>query len=255
MLFELPPEIPLSLLAIIVATVATGYTMFGATGFGSSIVSVPVLAHWLPLPFLLPMITVVDSTASIMASIRQWEHVCWREFRILLIPILIGIALGLTLLVRLPRNVALGALGVFVGAYALYTLSGVREWKAIRTAWAIPLGIAGGGFSALFGTGGPIYMIYLASRIADKRALRATSSLVVAMSVTIRAIAFLFAGFFLQQGMLLLILLLLPVMVGGYALGSRLHNRLSGAAVRRGIALLLLVNAALLLARAFDVLP
>lgn len=252
--FALPSDIPLSLLAIMVVTVATGYTMFGATGFGSSIISVPILAHWLPLPFLIPLVTATDGAAATMASFRQWRLVCWREVRILLLPILIGIALGLTLLIRLPRDTALGALGIFVGSYAIYTLSGARAWRSISALWAIPLGIAGGGFSALFGTGGPIYMIYLSSRIEEKTALRATSSLLVAISVDIRMVAFIFTGLYLQDGLLLLIALLLPVMIGGYALGSRLHRRLSGAAVRRAIALLLLGNAVLLVLRAVQAL-
>jgi len=52
-----------------------------------------------------------------------------------------------------------------------------------------------------------------------------------------------------------LIAVLLPVMIGGYALGSRLHRRLSGASVRRAIALLLLGNSILLVLRALEALP
>jgi uncharacterized membrane protein YfcA len=146
------------------------------------------------------------------------------------------------------------ALGLFVAGYAVYTLSGVREWRTIRPLWAIPLGMFGGAFSSLFGTGGPIYMMYLSSRIADKTALRATSSMVVTLSVAIRALALVFSGMFLQQGLLLLVGLLLPLMLAGYALGSRLHARLSGASVRRWVAWLLLVNGVVLVVRAVEVL-
>ncbi|MEO8137818.1 MAG: sulfite exporter TauE/SafE family protein, partial [Betaproteobacteria bacterium] len=174
MLFTLPPDFSLPLVAFIVLTVATGYTMFGAIGFGSSIVSVPLLAHVLPLPFLIPMITAVDLVAGTTAVTRQWRSVRWHEVRLLLLPILIGIGLGLTLLIQLPRNVALGALGLAVGAWSMYALFGMREWRSIKTVWAFPLGLAGGVFSALFGTGGPLYMVFLSSRIDDKTALRAT---------------------------------------------------------------------------------
>lgn len=250
----LPAELSWPLLAAVALAIMTGYLMFGATGFGASIVSVPIIAHILPLTFVVPMMTVIDCGAAAMAGTRQWRHVDWREFRRLLVPLLVGIGAGLTLLLQLPRNASLLALGVFVAGYAAYTLSGAREWRAIHTLWAIPLGLVGGVFSALFGTGGPVYMVYLSARIADKTALRATSSLVVALSVVIRVLAFVFSGMLLQQGLLLLAGLLLPVMLAGYALGSRLHARLSGGSVRRWIAWMLLVNGVVLVARSADVL-
>jgi uncharacterized membrane protein YfcA len=252
--FVLPAELSWPLLAVIALTVPLAYLMFGAIGFGSSILSVPIIAHFLPLTFVVPMITAVDCGAITTATLRQWRHVDWGEFRRLLVPMLAGIAIGLTLLIRLPRGAALLALGVFVAGYAAYTLSGVREWRAIRPVWAIPLGVVGGAFSALFGTGGPVYMVYLSSRIADKTALRATSSMVIALSVIVRSLAFVFSGMFLQQGLLLLVGFLLPLMLVGYALGSRLHGRLSGASVRRWVAWLLLVNGIVLVVRAVEVL-
>ena len=251
--FALPADLSWTMLAIIACTITLSYLSFGATGFGSSIVAVPIFAHILPLTFAIPVITAVDCGAVTIATLRQWRHVDWRECRRLLIPILVGIAAGLTLLVKLPREVALFALGLFVASYAAYTLIGVREWRAMPVLWAVPLGIVGGVFSALFGTGGPIYMVYLSSRIPDKSALRATSTLLIALSVSVRAIAFVFSGMFLQQGLLLLVLLLYPLMLLGYSIGSRLHARLSGAAVRRWVAWLLLVNGVLLVARAVAV--
>ena len=252
--FELPAELTWPLLLAIALTVMLAYLMFGATGFGASIVSVPIVAHILPLTMVVPMMTAVDCVAVTTATLRQWRHVDWREFRRLLLPISIGIAIGLTLLIRLPRGAALLALGVFVAGYAAITLSGAREWRSIRPIWAVPLGIFGGAFSALFGTGGPVYMVYLSSRIADKSVLRATSTMVITLSVAIRAMAFVFSGMFLQQGLPALVGLLLPLMLVGYWLGSRLHARLSVVAVRRWIARLLLGNGVLLIARAMEVL-
>ena len=229
--------------------VTLAYVTFGAMGFGASIISVPFVAHFLPLTLVVPLITAVDCGAASTATLRQWQHVDWREFRRLLVPALMGIAAGLTLLIRLPRGAALLVLGLFVVGYAANMLSGAREWRAIRAPWAIPLGVAGGVFSALFGTGGPLYMVYLSSRIADKSALRATSSMMIAMSVAIRALAFVLSGMFLQRGLLLMVGLLLPLMLVGYAFGSRLHGRLTGASARRWGAWLLLGNGVFLVAR------
>jgi uncharacterized membrane protein YfcA len=250
----LPPDLSWLSLLVIVAAVTIAYLAFGATGFGSAIISVPTLAHILPLTFVVPLVTAIDLFAVGTAMFRQWRQVAWREFLRLFVPQAGGIALGSTLLVNLPRTAALVALGVFVAAFAVYTLTGARQWRAIGTWWSIPAGLFGGVFSALFGTGGPIYMSYLASRIEDKTVLRATSSMMIATAVVLRAIVYAFTPLWLQPGMAALILILVPCALIGYFIGSHLHLRFSGATIRRWIAWLLLANGLLLILRATGVI-
>jgi hypothetical protein len=139
---------------------------------------------------------------------------------------------------------------VFVAGYGAYVLAGPREWRAVRPFWAWPIGLVGGVFSVLFGTGGPIYMVYLSARIGDKTALRATSSVLVTISVVIRTAVFVATGLLLNAPLLVAAAALLPVMLAGYFLGNRLHFALSRAGVMRLIALLLVGNGALLVVRA-----
>jgi len=131
-------------------------------------------------------------------------------------------------------------------------LSGARQWQAIDTKWAIPAGLFGGVFSALFGTGGPIYIVYLSARIEDKAALRATASIVVAISVWIRLALFIGTGLLLDATLVALVVVLLPVMVLGLWLGNRLHHALSGRGVLRLIAALLMANGVALIVRAIE---
>ena len=79
--------------------------------------------------------------------------------------ILLGTMAGVTLLVNLPRQAATLALGVFVLAFAIYSL--VRHPDAQRmlsTGWAYVAGFIGGITSTLFGAGGPPYAMYLSQR-------------------------------------------------------------------------------------------
>lgn len=245
---------PWPVLAAIPLVVLAAYTVFGATGFGSSLVAVPVLAHFFPLTFAVPLLTALDAAGTVNASLRQWRRAEFGEVRRLLPAMMIGIALGATLLVRLPRGPALLALGAFVLAYGLRLLRPPREWTAPRAGWAWPIGIAGGVASVLFGIGGPVYMVWLSARIRDKTALRATSSVIVTVSVAVRTAVFVANGLLLEAPVLVAALLLLPAMLGGYALGNRLHYALSRAGVLKAIALLLAGNGALLVARGFALL-
>jgi uncharacterized protein len=248
------PDAPWYVLALIPFVLLAAYTVFGATGFGSSIITVPVLAHWFPLTFAVPLVTALDCVATANAGVRQWRRADLRELRRLLPAVFAGIALGTTLLVRLPRGFALLALGVFVAGYGVHMLLGRHEWRPLRPAWAWPIGICGGSFSVMFGTGGPIYMVYLASRIHDKTTLRATSSLLVLVSVLIRTGVFVVTGLLLKVPLLVTAAVLLPLMFAGYALGNRLHFTLSRGGFMKLIAALLAINGVSLVVRAIALL-
>jgi uncharacterized membrane protein YfcA len=158
--------------------------------------------------------------------------------------------LGASLLVNLPRAPALLALGAFATAYGAYVLIGPPALRVVP-AWLVwPVGIVGGIFSALFGSGGPVYIVFLSARIADKASLRATSVIVVATSVWVRLALFVATGLLLDQTLLTLAGLLLPVMALGLWLGNRLHHALTGSGVLRLIAIVLLGNGAALIVRA-----
>lgn len=249
------PDVATHVLVAVPLIVLLGYTIFGATGFGSSIISVPGLAHFFPLTFAVPLITTVDAFAATSTALRWRRLVAWREVRMLLPAMLVGIALGATLLLNLPRNPALLALGAFAASYGSYILAGPRRLARAPHWLAWPVGVVGGIFSALFGTGGPIYIVFLSARIEDKSSLRATSSIVVGVSVWIRLALFLGTGLLLDRNLLTMVLVLLPVMVVGLLLGNRLHHALSRGGVLRLIAVLLIANGAALILRALAIPP
>ena len=154
------PDVPWYVLAAVPVIVIAAYVVFGAIGFGSSIIAVPMLAHGFPLTFAVPLITALDAGATSAMSSRLWRQADWLEFGRLMPAILIGIAAGATLLVSLPREPALLGLGVLVAIYGIYLLKGPRSLRTAPTWLAWPLGLVGGVFSVVFGTGGPVYMVY-----------------------------------------------------------------------------------------------
>jgi uncharacterized membrane protein YfcA len=245
-------DIPTDALVAAPFIVLLGYTIFGATGFGSSIISVPGLAHFFPLTFTVPLITTTDALASLSTALRYRRLVAWREVVRLMPAMLIGIGCGMTLLLNLPRNPALLALGAFAASYGVYVIVGPP--KVVRApGWlAWPVGVFGGVFSSLFGTGGPIYVVFLSARIGDKSVLRATTALVVAVAIWIRLALFVAIGILLDKTLVTMVLLLLPVMALGLWIGNRLHHALSHGGVLRLIGGLLLINGVALIVRAVE---
>jgi len=247
-------DVPIYVLAGVPVVVFIAYTIFGATGFGSSIISVPALAHYFPLTFTVPLVTTMDAFAATATTIRLRHRVAWPEFRRLLPGLLIGMSFGATLLFNLPPAPALLSLGIFVSSYGTYVLIGARPLTRAPAWLAWPIGIVGGVFSVLFGTGGPVYMVFLAARIEDKAQLRATSAIIVTVSVWIRVALFLGTGLLLDLRLIVFAALLLPVMAFGLRVGNRLHHALSGRGILRLIAALLVGNGVLLIAHAIDLL-
>jgi uncharacterized membrane protein YfcA len=84
--------------------------------------------------------------------------------------------------------------------------------------------------------------------------LRATSAVIVTVSVWIRVGVFVVTGLLVHTPLLVLAVAMLPVMMLALKLGNRLHHALSGTSVFRLIALLLAGNGLSLIARAWSLL-
>ena len=168
----------------------------------------------------------------------------------LVVPFLLaGMAAGVTLLLELPERPLLVTLGLFLLAYAVYCLAGRRTAQTLSRGWAAPIGLAGGAFSALFGTGGVLLVLYFAGRLADKAELRATTAAGILVSSGTRAVLFGATGLLTQPGLLVSALALLPAVFLGLFAGQRLHARVDPRHVLRAVYLLILLSGLSLLAR------
>lgn len=225
------------------------YCVFGMTGFGSTVLALPLLVHLLPLKFAVPLLLLLDLTASLALSARARGAVRKDELWRIAPFLLAGMALGVMLLVELPERPLLVTLGLFLLAYAAYCLAGRRTAGTLGAAWAAPIGLAGGGFSALFGTGGVLLVVYFAGRLTDKSELRATTAAGILMSSGTRAVLFGASGLLTQQGLVLSALALLPSVLIGLLVGQRLHAKVEPRHVLRAVYLLLLASGLSLLAR------
>jgi uncharacterized protein len=231
--------------------ILVGYTVFGATGFGASPITIPVLAHVLPLTFVLSLAALLDLSSGLALGFHTRKQADTRELLTLVPFTLVGLTLGVTLLVRLPRNATVLALGLFVCVYALYVILRRGPTKPLSRRWAAPAGVLGGIIGALFGMGGPPYVMYIAGRIPDPAAQRATISQMVILNVGLRVVAFALAGLLLSRALWIAVMLLLPVVWAGVWLGNRAHVSVTPATMARIIGAALFLTGASLIVRTF----
>ena len=227
-----------------------GYFMFGISGFGSSLITVPLLSHVESPAHLLPMLVLLDMSASLIMGARFRADMERREVAGLIPFTVLGCALGVTLLVYLPRDALMIAIGVFTLSYAAYQLYDPVTVKPISRAWAAPAGFLGGVMGTLFGAGAPPYVMYLTRRVVDKSALRSTIAGMAVLAIAARLLAFTGAGLMFSGEPWLVFLLLLPAAGLGLYCGHRVHLRISRTQMLRAIFVMLLVSGGSLLARA-----
>jgi uncharacterized protein len=227
-----------------------GALIFGITGFGAALVTIPLATHLVPLKFALALFVIVDLAAAVSVGLENPRNAVRREWTRLVPMILAGTALGVTLLVNLPRAVGMLLLGIFVIGFALYTLRPHARQRIVSPGWAWVAGFAGGITSTLFGAGGPPYAIYLSQRGLTKEQFRATLGLATLTSISVRLVAFLLTGLLLDAKVWLTALAAVPGCLLGIWIARRIFARISREALMRAVALLLLASGASLIFRA-----
>jgi uncharacterized membrane protein YfcA len=241
-----PTEIAAAVIALFVA-----YGLRAVTGFGSALVSVPLLSLFLPLQLVVPWIVALDVAAAFLLTGASWRkrEVDWGEIRWLLPPALLGILVGLALLVELPQRALALVLGGLIILFGLRSLLDFHGERPISRSWALPAGALGGAIGSLFATGGPPFVIYLSHRIRDKARLRATLSGLFLIEGGLRLLAFVAAGLLAQEGMVWALLLGAPVMGLALFAGHYVHLSLSQRQVFRVVGLLLVLSGCALIWR------
>ena len=227
------------LLVVAPLTVIVGYTVFGLSGFGSTAITVPILAHFLPVSYLVPLMAVIDCACSAFVGTTNREHVAKRELA-WLVPVMFGgFGIGLAVLVKVPDRDLRVAVGLFAMAIGAYSIANPGVHGRISRLWVVPVGLLGGAVATVFGAGGPIYATYLSARLGDKSRVRATTSALISISAFSRAVIYAASGLLLHVAIGLGALALAPFMWTGLKLGTRIHLGLTQQQMRRVVGALL----------------
>jgi uncharacterized protein len=227
-----------------------GAFIFGVTGFGSALLTIPLATHLVPLPFALAMFSLLDCTSAWRIGLHDPKSAIGPEWKRMVPAIIVGTVVGMTILVNLPREVSMAALGVFVLLIALSNLVRAGSVTLVPQAWAYPAGFAGGVTSTLFGAGGPPYAIYLSRRPLSKEQYRSTLGVCTMFSITLRVVAFFIAGPLQSATPWLWALAALPMSFLGLWVASKAFARFSRDTLMRVIGVMLAASGVSLIARA-----
>jgi hypothetical protein len=224
----------------------SAYFIRGITGFGSALISVPLLALSQPLQFAVPLVLALDFTASLVLGGTNRKKANWGEIKILLPFGMVGACIGAYALVTFPTSPVLLTLGAFTMFFGFRNIFGLQPVQRLSRGYAVPAGLAGGATGALFGTSGPPYIMYLTRRLLDKGEVRATFSWLFAIDGGFRLALFLFAGLLFDPKLQIAYGLgLVPMAVGLYT-GNKVHLDITSEGMLRVVGALLVLSGAML---------
>lgn len=228
--------------------IALAYIVFGVAGFGTALVAGPILILCLPLSKIIPLLVLLDFVAAFGNWLPARRDVARPELLRLLPCMALGCIAGVMFLLNLKSDLLLLLMGIFISAYALYSLALKVRPTQVAAGWSIPTGVVGGLFGAMFGSGGFLYALYLNARL-PKEAARATQSALISCSTVVRLSLFVIAGVYADGALLLLAACLLPAMALGLWIGGRVTRKLSREAFVRLVTWLVLASGVALIAR------
>lgn len=239
------------LLLVAPVIIVIGYTVFGLSGFGSTVISVPVLAHFLPVSYLVPLMALLDLASACLVGTASREHISRPEMKRIIPWMFVGFVVGVTLLKGVPDDYLRTALGIFAMSVGVYSIFNPTVLGTFSAWWSVPAGIVGGAIATIFGAAGPIYSTYLAGRLKDKSEIRATISALISISAFTRAVMYAVMGLMLHAPIFAGFAVLAPFVWIGLKLGDRIHVGLSQQQMRRAIGCLLVLTGGSLLVRVF----
>lgn len=237
-------------LAIMFVTISLAYVIFSIAGFGTALIAGPVLVNYMPLSQAIPLLVLLDCVAAFGKLARSHQHVVRIELARLLPFMAIGSVAGIAVLLKTKSDVLMLAMGCFVTLYALYMLTKPIRTSHISTAWAMPLGVGGGLFGALFGSGGFLYAIYLNGRTNTKEEASSTQSTLIGISTLVRITMLTIAEAYTDLALVVTATYLLPALLLGLWAGEHISFKMSRNTFTKLINIIILVSGITLVYRA-----
>lgn len=214
-----------------------GFT-HGVSGFGSVMLSIPLLAVVLDIKSVIPLANLIAVTMTVTVFLQLRHQFDWKKLSPLIWGAMPGIVLGVFFLKRLDKEAIHWLLGVLLIGFALYSLLFRSSRKEIRKQWAYVFGFLSGCLGGAFGASGPPVIAYTSLQTWSKDQIKVTlqgffflSGVAIGISHALSGITTFRVLHFYVSG--------LPALLLGAGLGSFFYGFINEESYRRLIIFLL----------------
>jgi len=244
-------------IVLLCLVVLSAITVETASGFGATLVTVTLSAFFLPIDTVLGIFIPMNLVLSSILVYRYHRFIARRLLFVGVVPLM---AAGMALAILVLRSVSSEWLRTIFAGFVV-TLAAIEIVRARSAGQTTPLvpslrgaTLFGAGIvHGLFGCGGPMVVYVVAREIEDKAAFRSTLSALWPSLNGLLVFTLARAGHVSLSSLRVTALLALPLL-GGMALGERIHARVPQEKFRRALFVGLVVAGTLLLGRSILVL-
>lgn len=237
----------LSSSAIFLAAIVRGFS-----GFGFSLLSITALSLILPAREIVPTIFLLEVAASLNMIPSIWRDIDWRSIGWLLLGYVIALPFGIFALARFPEAPMQLAMALFVLWTAIMMLRGFRLERTPGAGATTATGAASGIFNGAFGIGGPPVVLFYFSTPAAAAVSRASVIAFFLSTDVLGLMGHWYEGLITTQSFVQFLAWLPALLLGVWA-GAHGFKRIDQATFRRAVLVLLMLLAAISLAKAlFD---
>ncbi len=196
----------------------------GATSFGFSLFALPILATFLPLKIIVPMLVIYSIIMNSIILYKIREHVKIRRILMLIIAAVIATPIGANILISMNEKVLQLIVGVIVAISALSFYFGYKiKIKNEKIAY-IPVGFLSGILNGSVSLSGPPVILFLTNQGVEKQVFRATLTAYFWILNIMTVATFLYKRL-ISAEILKLTIYLLPALIIGVLIGIKLGNK------------------------------
>lgn len=228
--------------AWVAASIFAAGVVRGIAGFGFSLIVTVLLTLVLPPAQVVPVVLLWEIAASIGHLPFVYREVDWKSLGWLTSGMLLGTPLGVWMLTCLPPAPMCAVINGTVIVFALMLLRGSKPRRSPGSLETALIGMSGGVINGASANGGPPVILFFLSSPAGAVVGRAS---LIAYFLLTDSWASLFCwqnGLFTQDSWLFMVLMLPPLALG-VALGSRFFRGLDEEKFKKLVLLLLLAVA------------
>jgi len=221
----------------------------GFLGFGNALVAMPLLALFMHMNVVTPLVALQAFLMVPIMLVRSWRHICLKNAWRLTLGAAFGTPIGLIFLKDAHEQVVQLVLAVVIAAFSLYSLLRPSLLRLHTDRGAVVAGFLAGLLGGAYNTNGPPLVMYGAMRRWPPEKFRATLQ-----------------GFFLLSGIMILaghaaaglwtaavfryLFLSIPVIVVAMLLSRRYGSRIPAGKFDKLVYVMLLVIAGMLALKA-----
>lgn len=232
--------------------VLCGFFAQGLTGFGSGTLTAAVLALWLPLKQVVPVVALLVALPNLIMLYLVRRDLDLRRGALAALGLTLGVIMGASMLAALPGVLLKRCLGVVILALVAFFLLRTptpRDAPAFDAVDVTLLGLSAlisGIIVGAIGVGPIPLLAYIGARY-PKGLARAVLTEAFSVAAVVQNATYLYLGL-LNPDLARMALFAIPGIALGLWLGNRLHYRVAPQTFARGLALLLIFPAIKLIA-------